>query len=128
MVSEGLGQMEKAKSLFEQAWNEAYTDFEKFIAAHFVARHQQDTIGKLKWDKTALEWVLKINQESVKASYPSLYLNIGKCYEDLKAFSQAEWYYEQAYAHLDYLPDDGYGNMIRSGVLAGLERIEKQLQ
>ena len=128
MVSEGLGQMEKAKSLFEQAWNEAYTDIEKFVAAHFVARHQQDTVGKLKWDETALEWALKIGHESVNASYPSLYLNIGKCHEDLKAFNRAEWYYEQAHAHLDFLPDDGYGNMIRSGVLAGLGRIKKQLQ
>jgi len=128
MASEGLGQMEKAKSLFEQAWNEAETDFEKFTAAHFVARHQNDTKGKLQWDETALENALKINHERMKASYPSLYLNIGKCHEDLEAFPQAETHYKLAYDHLDFLPDDGYGQMIRSGVLAGIERMNKTLQ
>jgi tetratricopeptide (TPR) repeat protein len=127
MASEGLGQMEKAKLLFEQAWKEAHTDFEKFTAAHFVARHQSDTTGKLKWDETSLEMALRINHDNIKASYPSLYLNIAKCHEDLKAFSQAEWYYKQAYANLEFLPDDGYGKMIRSGVLAGIERMNKYL-
>jgi rifampin ADP-ribosylating transferase len=127
MASEGFGQMEKAKSLFEKAWNEAANDFEKFTAAHFVARHQQDVNGKLFWDETALEMALKINHDSIKPSYPSLYLNIAKCHEDVEAFTEAEIYYELAFSHLDFLPDDGYGNMIRSGVLAGKERIQKQL-
>jgi rifampin ADP-ribosylating transferase len=127
MASEGLGQMEKAKSLFEKAWNEANTDFEKFTAAHFVARHQPDTGGKLLWDETALEMALRIDHESIKPSYPSLYLNIAKCHEDLCAFAEAGIYYELAFSHLDFLPDDGYGHMIRSGVLTGMERIQKQL-
>jgi rifampin ADP-ribosylating transferase len=127
MASEGLGQMEKAKSFFEKAWNEAETDFEKFTAAHFVARHQQDTIGKLSWDETALGIALKIHHDSIKPSYPSLYLNIAKCHEDLGAFTEAGIYYELAFSHLDFLPDDGYGHMIRSGVLAGMERMQIHL-
>ena len=41
-----MGQMDKAKLLFLQAWNESDTDFEKFTAAHFVARHQDDTVSE----------------------------------------------------------------------------------
>ncbi len=126
MSSEGLGQPEEAKALFEKAWTEAHTDFEKFIAAHYLARHQNDTNGKLRWDETALEFALKINSDSIKAFYPSLYLNIGKCHEDLNAFDRAMDYYNQASAHLDFLTEDGYGKMIRAGVLAGIERIQIQ--
>src|SRR5277367_5389907 len=83
MMAEGRGQMEAAKALFLQAWHESESDFEKFTAAHFVARHQENVSDKLKWDELALEMAKKIKDESIKSSYPSLYLNIGKCYEDL---------------------------------------------
>lgn len=66
----------EAKAMFLQAWNEATTDVEKFTAAHYVARHQSSTEDKLQWDKTALELALKINDNSIVSTYPSLYLNI----------------------------------------------------
>ncbi|MEO8112196.1 MAG: hypothetical protein ABI594_19250 [Ginsengibacter sp.] len=37
---EGQGQQSDAGNLFKEAWNLAITDFEKFTAAHYVARHQ----------------------------------------------------------------------------------------
>jgi hypothetical protein len=37
---EEKGVPEEARRLFLQAWHEATNDFEKFMAAHFVARHQ----------------------------------------------------------------------------------------
>ncbi len=40
---------EKASMTFLQAWNEAATDFEKFIAAYYVARHQKNVLDKLEW-------------------------------------------------------------------------------
>ena len=79
---EGKGKPEEAGKLFLQAWNEATNDFEKFIAAHFVARHQKNISDKLKWLETALAFALKINNDNVKSAFPSLYLNIAKCYED----------------------------------------------
>lgn len=42
MDKEGQGKLEEASSLFFQAWNEATNDFEKFTAAHYVARHQKN--------------------------------------------------------------------------------------
>ena len=41
MHMEGEGRPEEASRLFLQAWNEATNDFEKFTAAHYVARHQK---------------------------------------------------------------------------------------
>jgi tetratricopeptide (TPR) repeat protein len=83
MDVEGKGKPEEAGKIFLQAWNEATNDFEKFIAAHFVARHQKNIRDKLKWLETALQFALKINNDNVKDAFPSLYLNIAKCYEDL---------------------------------------------
>src|SRR5579864_6491359 len=89
-------QPSEAKALFIQAWNEAKTDIEKFTAAHYVARQQPSTKDKLHWDKTALEFALKIEDDGIKSNYPSLYLNIAKCYEDLGDYNNAHINYQKA--------------------------------
>ncbi len=123
MAAEGHGEMEKAKNLFLQAWEESRSDFEKFTVAHFVARHQETVSDKLKWDQTSLEMALKVKDENINGSFPSLYLNIGKCYEDLNELDLAKKNYQLADSYLDFLPEDGYGTMIKSGIIAGLARI-----
>lgn len=117
---------EEAKALFLQAWEEATNDFEKFTAAHYVARHQPTVEDKLKWDETALSFALKINDGSMEAHYPSLYLNIAKCYEDLKDLESARENYEVALSYAAHLPDNGYGKMIRSGINNGLQRLDER--
>jgi hypothetical protein len=124
MEMEGKGKPEEASSLFLQAWNEATNDFEKFTAAHYVARHQQSIADKLKWDETALQLALKINSETVRMTFPSLYLNIAKCYEDLDDFDNARKNYNSALSYTDLLPDNGYGNMIKGGIINGLDRVK----
>ena len=79
MDMEGKGRPEEASRLFLQAWNEATNDFEKFIAAYYVTRHQKNTSDKLKWLETALQFALKINDVTVTSAFPSLYSNIAKC-------------------------------------------------
>lgn len=124
MELEGEGKNTEALQLFEQAWKQAENDFEKFTAAHYVARHQKTVSDKLTWDQTALQLALKINDEKLKGTYPSLYLNIAKCYEDLGQTEQAKTHYEQALSYADLLPQDGYGKLIWGGILNGLERIK----
>ena len=121
-------QPEQACKLFLKAWNEANSDFEKFTAAHYVARHQQTVDAKLKWDETALEFALKINDEDMVANYPSLYLNIAKCYEDLNDPGNASKNYQNAIIYLDKLPENGYGMMIKTGIEKGIERVSKNLR
>ena len=41
MAMEGQGKPEEASKLFIKAWDEGTNDFEKFTAAHYVARHQK---------------------------------------------------------------------------------------
>src|SRR6476619_4630449 len=105
MGKEGEGKPGEAYQLFTQAWNEATNDFEKFTAAHYVARHQETVEEKLKWDETALAHALKIEDGSLSTGYPSLYLNIGKCYEDLNDLDKAKENYQSALSYIDSLPD-----------------------
>lgn len=96
MEMEEKGKAEEASKLFLQAWNEATNDFEKFISSHYVARHQKNVSDELKWLKTALEFALIINNDSVRSVFPSLYSKIAKCYKDLNDHDKAEEYYELA--------------------------------
>jgi tetratricopeptide (TPR) repeat protein len=125
MKLEGEGKKEEALKFFRQAWDESTNDFEKFTSAHYVARHQDNIPDKLEWDKTALDLALKINDENLMGTYPSLYLNIGKCYEDLSDFESARENYELALSYTNFLPDDGYGKMITSGIRNGIDRLPR---
>ena len=106
MDAEGKGRPEEAGRLFLQAWNEATNDFEKFIAAHFVARHQEDLSDKLKWLETALQFALKTG-DSVMSALPTLYLNIAKCYEDLRDPESGKKNYELANSFTGEPSDEG---------------------
>jgi tetratricopeptide (TPR) repeat protein len=107
MGMEDKGKPEEASSIFLQAWNEATNDFEKFTAAYYVARHQKDVRDKLKWLETSLQFALKINDVTVKGAFPSLYLNIAKCYEDLSDFQNAKKNHELAISFTDKPSDSG---------------------
>ena len=107
MALEENAKPEEAGTTFLQAWNEATNDFEKFIAAYYVARHQQNVTGKLQWLETALQLALKINDDSVKAAFTSLYESIAKCYEDLNDPGNAKKNYALANASIDNPSDTG---------------------
>ena len=98
---------EEAARLFLQAWNEAADDFEKFIAAHFVARHQKDAPGKLKWSLTALEHAIQMHNETGRGALPGLYLNVARCYEELNDTENAKKNYDLANSSGDRLSDMG---------------------
>jgi hypothetical protein len=104
---EEQGQPEEAGRIFLQAWNEATDDFEKFTAAFFVARHQNNIPGKLKWLETSLQFALNINDVSVKGAFYSLYSNISKCYEDLNDSVNANRNHELAISFKDKIFDEG---------------------
>ena len=107
MGLEENGKPEEAGKRFLQAWKEATNDFEKYIAAHYVARHQKSVSGKLKWLETALRFALKINDVTVKSAFPSLYLKIAKCYEDLSDPDNAKKNHELAALFKDKPSDTG---------------------
>ena len=107
MGMEDSGKPEDASSLFLKAWSEATDDFERFIAAYYVARHQKNISDKLKWLETSLQFALKLNDDAVKSAFPALYLNIAKCYEDLCDPDKAKMNYELSNSYEATPSDNG---------------------
>lgn len=94
MSYEDSGNVEEASTMFHKAWNEATDDYDKFIAAYHLARQQKNITDKLKWMETSLQCALNINDDNVKSAYSTLYLNIAKCYEELRDSDNAKRNYE----------------------------------
>ena len=107
MDLEGKSKPEEASRIFLQAWNDATNDFEKFIAAHYVTRHQKSVADKLKWAEASLLLAIKINNDYVKGIFPSLYTNIAKCYEESGDPDNAKKNYELANSFNDKQTDNG---------------------
>jgi len=107
MAFEGKNNPEEAVRLFLQAWNEATNDFEKYLAAHYVTRHQKGIADKLQWAETTLQFALKINSPAVNGAFPPLYSNIAKSYESLGDLDNAKKNYELARSFKDKAADDG---------------------
>ncbi len=107
MAMEEQGKPEEASKLFLQAWNEASYDFEKFIAAHYVARHQKVLSDKLTWLETMLQFGLKIDDDTVRSAFPSLYTNIAQCYEALNDPDRAAKHYQLATSFKNNPSDKG---------------------
>lgn len=97
---------EEARAVFLQAWNEATTDFERFLAAYFVARQQQGT-DKLTWLQKALELLNSLDQNSVQGVLPSLYHEFAGCYSEMADPEKAEAYRELAPAAAQPPSDKG---------------------
>ncbi len=91
-AQEEQGNADAASSLFRQAWQEATHDFEKYIAAYFIARHEKELRQRLQWFETALEFGLKVNNDSVNGALPALYRYIADCYTGLGDEDKAQKY------------------------------------
>lgn len=94
MGMEEQGKPDEARTLFLQAWNAASNDFEKYLAAHYVARHQNNAADTLQWLETALQFARKVDSDSVKSAFPTLYTMIAKRYDELGDPVQAKTYAE----------------------------------
>lgn len=107
MGMEDKGAPEEASKLFIQALKEATNDFERFLAAYYISRHQKNIHDKLKWLEAALQFALKVNDDRVKAAFSPLYSNIAKCYEDLNDPGNAGKNHELAASFPDKPSDKG---------------------
>ena len=130
MEMEQENKIEFAKILYLQAWDEAMNDQEKCVAAHFVARQQDNPEDALKWNIESLNYANKVSTEEVKSYYPSLYLNIGKSYEELGNNNEAEKYYNLA---LDKIHDlsrginnEKYNKGIEETIIEKRNKFKKQ--
>lgn len=107
MQLEEAGKRDEAAAAFEQAWNEASSDSEKYLAAYYIARCQQNGSDKLRWLHTSLQYATKVNDESVRAAFIPLYKGITECYRQLNDSDNAAKYTELAYTFDDKPRDIG---------------------
>ena len=107
MSFEGQNDPQEASRIFLQSWNEATNDFEKYLAAYYVTRHQKSLSDKLQWAETTLQFALRANSLSAMGAIPSLYSNIAQCYEDLGDVASAKKNYELAASFKDKQSDNG---------------------
>src|SRR5215203_5082022 len=89
------GRRDEARALFLQAWELRQDDVDACIAAHYLARHQESLADTLRWNELALTHATRSSTDAVRSFLPSLYLNLGKSYEDLADSSRARALYEQ---------------------------------
>ncbi len=125
MRAEGDGKHADAAALFAQAWERAADDFERCIAAHYVARHQSSPAEMLRWNRVALDCAGAVGDERVQGFYPSLHLNLGYSYEQLGDLAEARRWYALAGAGAERLPDNRYGGIVREGAANGLARADE---
>jgi tetratricopeptide (TPR) repeat protein len=119
------GRRDEARSLFLQAWELRQDDVDACIAAHYLARHQDTPAETLRWNELALTHALSASADVIRSFHPSLYLNLGKSYEDLGDISRARELYEQGERCIDDVPDGGYGDIVRQGLHNGLHRVRQ---
>lgn len=73
----------EATRLYLQTWKQAANDYDKFIAAWFLARVQLNVADSLTWYKIALDLTLTVNNDAVSSALPSLHANLANCYQEL---------------------------------------------
>lgn len=122
MQAEYNGQPGEARRLFQQAWQIHQNDLEACIAAHYLARQQDDPQQTLHWNVLALEHAQKY-PTGLETFMPSLYLNLGWSYEQLGQTGQAESWYRRAGQGISILPAGGYRDTVEQGLRNGLQRI-----
>jgi tetratricopeptide (TPR) repeat protein len=125
MELESTGQSAEASQLFMSAWMQSTDDFERCIAAHYVARHEKAPADVLMWNQRSLDHANAVRDGRVREFFPSLYLNIGKAYEDLGDRHDAKRSYQTAEELLDSLPENRYGTVVREAVEQALLRVRE---
>lgn len=113
---------EKAAALYESAWAQQTSDYEACIVAHYLARVQSNLEDILHWNLEALRYADMVTDGSVNSFYPSLYLNVGKAYEELGRMWEARQCYEQGMAKAGILPDTALGNITRDALERAIQR------
>jgi hypothetical protein len=123
MQAEGRGDVEGARRAFADAWALAGDDFERCIAAHYVARHQPMPEDTLRWNQESYRLAAAVGDDRVADFYPSLLLNLGHSYEAVGQLEQARRYDDLAASRAEQLPADRYSRIVRDGAAAGQRRV-----
>ncbi len=89
--------LDDARALFAQAWDAAQDDYDRSIAAHYVAHLEPDVAVAHRWNLMALEYALA--DERANEFLGSLYVSLGGTAERLGDSDGAERYFAVAAQH-----------------------------
>ena len=117
------GEPEKARALFEQAWELRQDDFDASVAAHYLARHQPSADETLRWNALALQHADALSDSRVDALLPSLCLNLGDSLLAVGRVADARAAFERGSAVVAGLPEGGYADLVRGGIARLGERV-----
>lgn len=112
-----------ANSFYQQAWELSTDDYEACISAHYLARTQTTLEEVLEWNKKALDHADLSDDPKIKEMYPSLYLNMGKSYEDSQDYAEALHYYQLGLDSVKDEPPGSYGEMIKASFIEKIEEL-----
>ena len=122
MAAERRGDTAAARAAFGSAWEISTDDYDRCVAAHYLARHQDSPEQALEWNDRSLRLALQVGDDRIRGYLPSLYLNLGHSYEELGDLVAARTHYETATRSQDALGADAYGDLVRDGIRRGLSR------
>ena len=96
------GDIDAARALYRQAWAQAGDDFEACVAAHYMARRQEDAAVTLDWNLRALahaDAAMAAGDTRPADFYGSLYVNVGHAYELTGNPAEAQRFFSLAAEH-----------------------------
>ncbi|RYY40152.1 MAG: NAD(+)--rifampin ADP-ribosyltransferase [Chitinophagaceae bacterium] len=96
MALEAQGQTGAAQTVFLQAWNEAAHDFERYLAAYYLARTATDASEQLTWLEAARDAAASVDDVAVRSGMPALYRAFAACYTALGDAASAAHYTKRA--------------------------------
>ncbi|MFI8437398.1 hypothetical protein ACIGJO_27390 [Streptomyces sp. NPDC079020] len=120
MRAEAAGRDAEAHDLFRLAWDTAADDYERCVAAHYVARHQPMPRETLRWNQECLDRADLVADDRVEGFHSSLHLNMAKAYGDLCEPGAAREHFERAAVHVREAPPGPYADAMRFAVAEGL--------
>ncbi|MFF7650351.1 hypothetical protein ACFZCY_10905 [Streptomyces sp. NPDC007983] len=120
MAAEAEGRAADARARFRQAWDVATDDYEKCVAAHYLARHQSTPEETLRWNQECLDRADAVGDDRVRGFYASLHVNMGSAYRALGAADEAREHFVRAAARIGDVPPGSYADWTRFGIAEGL--------
>jgi len=97
----------EASEYFQKAWSEGSSDFDRYLAAYYVATLKTDSQEKLEWLTIAVEHAEKSGSESAKTAYASLHIAIAACYQHLGETAKSAYHADLAKKFKKHPTDPG---------------------
>jgi len=105
-----------AAAAYRRAWDLATDDYERCMAAHYLARIQVSEDDRYRWNAVALEKALAVADGRADGFLASLRLNLGRSLEDLGRMDEARAEYGAARDAARELPEGAYRSTIEEAL------------